>query len=168
MNDAIKSLPKRGNGNVGRALKEDVAKLARSGLVVAVIDRDKARDLWKKSPPPVPDCKSGIAARLRSEAPRDYELIFLEANVETLVERTCMVLGRVVPAEKPTPLARDGILADATWRASRTPRDQIRAACPSFDQIVKHVVCLTPAEVVQWSTESWRACRRPKGATRPR
>lgn len=43
----VVSAPKKGNGNVVRELKERLEKLAKSGPVVAVLDRDRIADLWK-------------------------------------------------------------------------------------------------------------------------
>ncbi|MEX1367036.1 MAG: hypothetical protein AB1Z98_28170, partial [Nannocystaceae bacterium] len=80
-----------------------------------------------------------IDARLRQDAPGDYELVFLVQNMETLVFAVCSVTGRPAPSRKPNPDERDRILAGVVWGETPEVRRRIRDECPSFDRIVGKV-----------------------------
>ena len=128
----------KGNGNVLRRLKRDLTNLTASGPVCAVLDRDKACNLWSPADRP-PDCLSGIKGRIRTDAPGEYELILLIQNVESLVVASCRALSAVPPATKPSPLERDRILQKAAW-ATANARAAIRTEVPSFDRLVRWVL----------------------------
>jgi hypothetical protein len=136
--DAIKrhidSVPKKGNRNVVKALKQDLDKLSR-GPVCAVIDRDKILDLWPAAQRP-PGCLTGISGALHREAQGSYELILLIDNVETLVAACCHALGISEPASKPSPDERDRLLQRVAW-GDTSARRAVREAVPSFDRLVK-------------------------------
>jgi hypothetical protein len=134
----LKCHPKKGNGNVRAALQRDLDRLSKSGPVVAVVDRDKIRDLWKPSGEQPPDCIAGIASRFRSDAPGDYELVLLVDNVEDLVRAACTARRVDVPTAKPTPDERDRILARCAWDLPHA-RSDLRNSMPSFDRLVKQV-----------------------------
>ena len=68
----VNSVPKKGRDKLRTALQHEFLKLARFGPVLAVIDKDRARDLWKGRAQPPPPCMSSMAARLHEDAPRDY------------------------------------------------------------------------------------------------
>jgi len=133
---AVECHPKKGHGKVLRALRLDFPKLKRLGPVLAVVDRDKIKDLLSQ---PVTDCMSGISKRFREAAPGDYELIFMIDNVETLIVSACRALGESEPTRKPTPDERDRILAKAVW-GERAHRARIRSTCPSFDRVVRRIL----------------------------
>ncbi len=139
LRDRVSSVPKKGVGNVRTALRKDIRRLANSGPVLAVIDRDKVINLWKHGRRPS-DCMSGITARFREDAAGDYDLIFLVRNMETLVEAACQAMRLDTRSRKPTPDQRDRLLGRA---ASRGEAPQVRATirrdCPSFDRIVTRV-----------------------------
>ncbi|MEX1368630.1 MAG: hypothetical protein AB1Z98_36215, partial [Nannocystaceae bacterium] len=56
----VSSHPKKGVTKVRAALVRDLPRLSTSGPVVAVVDRDKALDLWRGSKASMPTCMSGI------------------------------------------------------------------------------------------------------------
>src|SRR5688572_20489274 len=91
----VASHPKKGNGNVRLALSKDFARLAKSGPVLAVLDRDKIRDLWRAQRPS--DCMTSISQTFRQDVPGNYDLVFLVSNVETLIEVACTALGERAP-----------------------------------------------------------------------
>lgn len=130
----IESHPKKGNGNVIVALRRDLERLANSGPVVAVFDRDKIPELVNLHQP-VADCRRITKERIRNLAPGNYEVVFLERNIETLIEAVCRVLGESAPEQKPRPDERDRILGRAVW-ASPDVRRRIRDECPSFSRLV--------------------------------
>jgi hypothetical protein len=135
----VNSLPKKGRDNLRTALQHEFRRLARYGPVLAVIDKDKARDLWKgRAQPPSPPCMSGMVARLHEDAPGDYDVVFLEENMETLVDVVCKANGQPLPSIKPRPDRRDQLLMPAAW-ASASVRHAIRSGCPSFDRLVSRV-----------------------------
>ncbi|KAB2930077.1 MAG: hypothetical protein F9K24_17970 [Leptonema illini] len=134
----VESNPRKGNGNVRASLKKDLKKLSNSGPVVAVLDRDKILDLWKKPGPPPADCWNEIDTRMKSDAPGEYCLLLIEQNIESLLEAACAALSQPVPEKKPNPNERDTVLNRAAWE-NLTVRADIRQRCPSFDRIVRRV-----------------------------
>jgi hypothetical protein len=99
--------------------------------VFAVVDRDKIHGLWKKDPPT--NCMSGIAAQFRLDVAGDFDLIFLEDNVETLLAlaRNEEIRG------KPGPDERDRVLNRAAHDSDS--RNRIRAKCASFNRLVLRI-----------------------------
>lgn len=136
LRDHVSSHPKKGVGNVRSALRRDLERLTKSGPVLAVVDWDQVHDLWKDAKPRPPRCKTGLTDRMRQDAPGDYELVFFEQNIETLIHAVCRATGRDVPTSKPKPDLRDRILARVVWHETEHKRREIRDACPSFDRIV--------------------------------
>jgi hypothetical protein len=135
----VKSVAKKGVGNVIKALQTNLTKLNSTGPVFAVIDRDKAREIWKPAPLPA-DCMAAIRTRIAREVGSSkYELVFLVQNMESLVD-ACDVGARVnLERRKPTPDQRDRILGRAAWDFSPAPRSGILSACPSFKRLVDRV-----------------------------
>jgi hypothetical protein len=138
LNGRIKSLPKKGRDKLREALKHEIRRFTKLGPVLAVIDKDKARDLWKGQTPPPPPCMSGMVSRLHDDAPGDYDIVFLERNVDELVEIVCKVTGQSVPTSKPKPDRRDLLITPAV-RGAEQLRSDIRRRCPTFDRIVARV-----------------------------
>lgn len=134
----INSLPKKGRDSLREALKNEIRRFTRLGPVLAVIDKDKARDLWKGQAQPPPACMSGMATRLHADVPGDYDIVFLERNVDTLVEIVCAVTGQRHPGIKPRPDQRD-VLMNPAVRGPAQPRHEIRQRCPTFDRLVTRV-----------------------------
>ncbi|CAN0509378.1 unnamed protein product, partial [Phaeothamnion confervicola] len=108
----ITAIPKKGVGNVLKALENDLRRLSNSGPVFAVIDRDQIRNSWQPAPP---DCMTGLKERIKDKAPGNYDIVFLVENIETLVAACCEALGLSRPTTKPNPDARDRILQRAAW-----------------------------------------------------
>jgi len=136
LNRYVRSLPKNGNANVRKALEKDLRRLRKYGPVMAIVDWDEIANLWKHARPRPPGCKQGIATRFREDAPGDYELVFLERNIETLVDFACksLALGKAPKAHD----ERDAVLAKAST-AEPSIRRTIRDDCPSFERIVIRV-----------------------------
>jgi hypothetical protein len=135
----VSSHPKKGNGNVRRALREDLGLLIKHGPVIAVIDRDKVSELLSKLPLEPLDCNGALVKQFRAETAGNYQLVLLVENVETLVDAVVGALGGARPTTKPTPDERDRVLVRAAWSPNRSLRDDIRGACQSFDRVVKKV-----------------------------
>lgn len=135
-------VPKKGNGNVMRALEQDLDKLRRSGPVCAVLDRDKAPELWPAGQRP-PACLSGIRTAVSERARGDYELVLLIENMETLVEACCRAMMTDMPRAKPSPDTRDQILRKLVWSEPES-RTNVRNAVPSFDRLVRWVTSRAP------------------------
>jgi hypothetical protein len=140
---SIVSVPKRGNGNVMRALQQDVSKLSRSGPVCAVIDRDKVQELWPAGQRP-PRCLSGTRAAVAAKAPGEYELILLIENMESIIAACCQATRGDMPGSKPSPDMRDQILRKVAWSGEASARATIRDAVPSFDRLVRWVARQLP------------------------
>lgn len=138
LHERVKSIPKKGRDNLRKALQHEFRRLERFGPVLAVIDKDKARDLWKGRALPPPACMSGMTARLHEDAPGGYDVVFLERNVDTLVNVACEAMGQPIPTSKEKPNRRDQLLLPAAWAAFPV-RQMIRASCPSFDRLVNRV-----------------------------
>lgn len=141
----VQSIPRKGNGNVIRALKQDLSKLSRSGPVCAVLDSDQVLNLWPGGQRPA-TCRSGIRAAVSAKASGDYKLILLDKNVETVVEACCRAMGDVTPVSKPLPDDRDRLLGRAAWSAVNV-RDNIRLKVQSFNYLVQWVVENMPGTV---------------------
>jgi hypothetical protein len=135
LKDLIKSHPKKGNANVRAAIQRDIVRLADTGPVFAVVDRDKIRQLWKAPNRPA-DCMSSVGQQFRQDAPGDYDLVFLVDNVESLIKAACAAFGDSYPDSKPGPDLRDRLLGRAAWAPSQSPRSAIRTQCPSFNRLV--------------------------------
>lgn len=135
----VSSYPKKGNGNVRRALRQDLGLLIKHGPVIAVIDRDKVSELLNTLPSTPLGCNGALVKQFRAVTAGNYELVLLVENVETLVDAVVGALGADRPTTKPTPDERDRMLGRAAWSPSRSIRDDIRGTCPSFDRVVKKV-----------------------------
>jgi hypothetical protein len=144
LSQRVQSQPRKGNSNVRKALQKDIAKLSR-GKVLAVLDRDKVRELWKTPGPMPADCMKGITERFRGDAPGDYELLFLVQNVESLLDGARTALCEPPLDGKPTPDRRDRLLHRCAG-ASVATRRQVRERCPSFDRLVTRVAEALKAE----------------------
>jgi hypothetical protein len=131
----IQSLPKKGAGNVIAELRGRLHLLANRGPVFAVLDLDKAREIWK---PRVAACKAAIRDRIKMEVSGSYELVLLERNMESLVD-VCDPSARKRLGDKPNPDARDRILEKASSTSPAMPRATVLANCPSFSRLVKRV-----------------------------
>lgn len=132
----VHSLPLKGNGNVLRELKTNLEKLCNYGPVIAVFDRDKAHELCS---PPAHACRTVTARGLRALAPGQYDLVFLEQNMESLLDAVSRVLDRPIPEQKLRPLERDGLLNQAVWSSSSDVRARIQEDCLSFGRLVTTV-----------------------------
>jgi hypothetical protein len=134
----ISSVPKKGAGNVIKALRRDLSRLTKTGPVFALIDRDKVREMWKTDPPA--DCMTAIRERIRKDvASVDYELVLLVQNMESLIDACDDGFRSRLGGRKPTPDERDRILGRVAWETpSRLP--SILKDCPSFDRLVIRVI----------------------------
>ena len=135
----ISSSPKKGAGNVLRALKNDLHRLTKSGPVFAVIDRDKAREIWKPGPLPA-DCMTAIRDRVAEHvASTGYEIVFLMQNMESLVDACEEGAVAKSARQKPSPDLRDRILGKAASESPAVARVAVLSACPSFARLVERV-----------------------------
>lgn len=136
LRDGIESVPKKGNGGVRTALRDKLVMLAKSGPVFAVLDSDRAHELWR---PAVAACKTTVRTQLQADAPGDYTLVLLVENVESLVD--AVLVGRGLPrlplGKKPNPNERDQILRGALGDPAL--RGRVRKDCASFDRLVRKV-----------------------------
>jgi hypothetical protein len=132
----IISVPMKGNGNVLRAIQQNLGRLGEAGPVCAVFDRDKIRDLVGGGSAPL--CMSGIKRLILAEVPGEVELLLLDQNIESLVNACCRVAGVEAPIAKPRPDLRDRVLGRTAWSTSGE-RAKVRAAVPSFERLVRWV-----------------------------
>jgi hypothetical protein len=135
----VNSVAKKGVGNVLDALRTNLTKLTKAGRVFAVVDRDKAREIWKPGPLPA-DCMTAIRKRIAEDVERsEYELVFLVQNMESLIDACDEGSPKSRERRKPTPDQRDRILGRAAWDVSPARRSVILSACPSFERLVDRV-----------------------------
>jgi hypothetical protein len=130
----VQGVAKKGNGKILKTVQKELENF--NGRLIAVLDRDRAHELWPHDKPR--NCMQGITQKFRASAPGTYDLIFLVNNTETLLDATCDALRQPRPTAKPDPDERDRILAKAAW-AIPDVRHEIRQLCPSFDRIVQTV-----------------------------
>lgn len=136
LEDVIKAVPKKGDGNLRIALRRDIG---RQGPAVALFDHDRCRAAFglQKSA-----CKSQVLAAAQELAP-SVRLVLLEQNVESLIATACRVMGDSVPISKPTPLQRDEILQKLAWLDAKL-RLKLRRELQSFDRLVQRVLEVVP------------------------
>lgn len=140
--DRISPRPKKGVGQLRKALEREGEKLANDGPLFAVLDSDRIRERWRQDPPA--DCPPAIAQRIREEISGTYALAILVRNVESLVEAACRATGAPVPSGKPRPDERDRLLDRAVWFAGPTERAAILLDCPSFGRLMARVARVLP------------------------
>jgi hypothetical protein len=133
----IDHAPKKGEGNVIKALSREHDRLARKGHVFAVLDRDQIRRHWQKDPPH--DCMTGIRERIAKDAGGPRNVLFLVRNMESLVHACCDALHVPRPSEKPGPDERDRIIAKAAWHTDVRVRTAVLGSCASFARLVDKV-----------------------------
>ncbi len=137
---SVEAHPKKGNANGVKALK-GVARDLFAGPVVAVLDVDRAHELWSEKLPR--NCKTAIGARIRKDAPGGYEIVFLIENVESLLHAASAALGEPALTKKPTPDDRDVRLGKVAGDPTKADaRNRVRSDLPSFDRLVKKVTAL--------------------------
>ncbi len=135
----ITSVPKKGNGRLLKALRRDAQRLSDGGRVFAVFDRDKTHEMWH---PPAPACMAGTSVKVKDEAPGEYEIVFLDKNMESLCAAAARGLRETPPATKLTPDGRDRLL-NRLASSGRGERAEMLDACPSFERLVRKVAaCL--------------------------
>ncbi len=132
---SIDAIPKKGDGNLEKALDEEGATLGGDGPVVAMFDNDKVRLCYGLAGGA---CKRDVLQTIRAQAKGTPTIVLLEENMEDLVGACCVALNRPTPRTKPKPLERDGILHAAA--ADATARAKILAAVPSFERLVLAVL----------------------------
>jgi hypothetical protein len=135
----VQGVAKKGNGKILKTVQRDLENF--NGRLIAVLDRDRAHELWPHDKPP--NCMQGISQRFRASASGTYDLVFLVNNTETLLDATCDALRHPRPTAKPDPDERDRILNKAAW-ATPDVRHEIRQLCQSFDRIVTTVAKHAP------------------------
>ncbi|MDX9720795.1 MAG: hypothetical protein RBU37_08600 [Myxococcota bacterium] len=132
----LASVPKKGNGVVLKALRNETETLSKSGPLFAVLDHDQVVGLWPKETQP-PSCIPGIVEAMKRDAPGRYELVLLRSNIETVVDAACQALHQPQQA-KSTPDARDHPLQKLAW-GTPAQRDIVRATVADFDRLVRKV-----------------------------
>lgn len=142
----IEHVPKKGNGNVLKALKNDFSSLRNDGRVIAVCDRDKFHLLWRDHYEPPHNCMQGLTERVASDCGGPRELVFLRQNMETLLEHCRAALGILTEAaaRKPSPEDRDELIERVL--RDRQARAYILAHFADFRRLVDRIAAvLTPA-----------------------
>lgn len=134
----LRSLPKKGNGNVVRAIREDLPDLCKPGPVMAILDSDQIAGLLGE-PMPAPICLVRASKATLAKFPGDYQLLLLERSVDTLVSSVCQLTSQQLVRNKATPDERDRILCKAAWNPSRRVRDDLRGLVPTFDRLVRRL-----------------------------
>lgn len=141
LNQRVRPNPRKGDGKVLQVLKTQLLRLEDEGAVCAVFDRDKAHRMWGQEKQPA-RCRTALLQKIRNDAPGAYEVVFLEQNVETLLQACAQVLGVTPPEDKLKPKERDQMLQRVAYE-SREIRMQVRKEVPSFDRLVRKVSNLT-------------------------
>lgn len=131
----VRASPKKSSSKVLAALRDNLKPLLDDGAVFAVFDRDQVHRLWHEQRV---RCRQGLRDRIRSEAKGDYEILFLEENVETLTAASSRALDKVAGGAKPTPEERDSLLNHLAW-STLDRRTRVREQVPSFDRLVRKI-----------------------------
>lgn len=133
---------KKGNGNLLTTCKTKFELLSGSGVVLAVLDRDKAPKLLSLQGK---SCLTLLRQAFFEQCAPAIELVFLDRNIETVVEGVCDLLG-VEPELRERAVrnkdhnARDQVL----HRISQQPGQQalrttLQTTVPSFGRLVTHL-----------------------------
>lgn len=141
LNQRVRPNPRKGDGKVLNVLKTQLLRLGDEGAVCAVFDRDKAHRMWGQEKQPA-RCRTALLQKIKNDAPGAYEVVFLEQNVETLLQACAQVLGLAAPAAKSIK-GRDQMLQRVAYHPSCEIRMQVRKEVPSFDRLVRKVSILT-------------------------
>lgn len=131
----LQSIPKKGNGNVLRAAKDEVGHLLRHGPVFVVVDRDQIHTLC----PSPTNCMSGFAQSFRGKAPGNYDLVFLDKNVETLFVQSRTLCNGPSHEGKPNINLRDQELGKLASDVYDSQRAHLLQRVPSFNRLVDRV-----------------------------
>ena len=139
-----RAIPKKGDGNLKKALDERGAELADAGPLIAMFDHDKVRALLR--PPRRKRASATCCGPSASTPSGTPNVVLLEQNMEDLVDACCAAMGQPKPAAKPKPKPqeRDSILQDAA-AARGDARSEILAAMPSFKRLVEAVLAARDA-----------------------
>lgn len=132
----VVGVPKKGNGNVKRALERDAEDLANRGPLFAVFDDDQVRRCYGLEKDA---CRPAVLAAIKGDPPKSVEVILIEENIESLIAACRQVLGRLPSSQKPKPAERDEILQEVA-RGSRDRRHAVLQRCPTFTRLVEKVL----------------------------
>lgn len=128
--------PKKSDGKLLTACKRH-AELDENVLVFALFDADKLHVRLKIPKAPIDGLRATLEAEIRSPKVRPF---LLEDKLETLVDATAGCLGVAYDRSLPKRhYVRDKLLARAAYSASRSVRDCVTQAVPSFAAFVDAV-----------------------------
>lgn len=140
----ISSVPKKGIGNVIKALRTDGSRLADCGPLLAAIDRDKVYSALRQEERPPTNCLSLVRDALCQIASGACQIVLLIQNVETILEECLKILGQPPLSSKPDPNERDTLLREVAY-GSPELRQKLCTAMPSFGRLVDKVVAVVMA-----------------------
>jgi hypothetical protein len=130
--------PRGGNSALRAALKE-VSELLGPDNAFAMFDADHVRDCYQLH---ASSCLRAVLDAIAAESGLAHgRIVFLQANMETLLDACCDALGRQRPETKPRPQERDDILQAVANARDRGVRDKVRHAVPSFSRLCVRVAC---------------------------
>lgn len=149
LRSVLHGIPKKGNGNVWRACRQDLSRLARGGrAVIAVFDDDRVRTMAGL---PSSACKSQVAARIKTgcEPASQLRVALLVENTETLLvalrdlgivrDRDAMFADAI---DRKILASRDILFKDAVWRTTPEQRAALIEKVPSFGYLVSKLAAL--------------------------
>lgn len=130
-------IPKKGDGNLKKTLKQDGARLSNSGPLIAVFDMDKVRRCYNLD---TNACKTMILNKiyLDSELSRQQlTVVLLDRNLESLLDCICQLLGQSSPTKKD--LNRRDIICSDMQMAGDDKLNSLQSLMPSFGRLVEKV-----------------------------
>ena len=134
----VKPNPRNGVGNVIRDLGR-TKKIAGSGHLFVVLDRDRVAEHLPGSPRPTTDAAIVAALVGLSDAQERLTVILLRPNLEGLLRALDACGGPPAPLEK-SHNARDAYLNKAVYELSKAVRDCVQEQQPDLKVLVRRLV----------------------------
>lgn len=148
----LPAIPKKGNGNLLKACREDEQLAASGRKIVAVFDGDEVRPLLRL---PADACRTLVRERVEEGCPFAGQLVvvLLEDNLESVIEALRRCEGAApesarAEAERShgSPESRDRLLnALAYGPERRAVRDCVLREMPSHERLVTTLASLLPS-----------------------
>lgn len=151
--DLIHGVPKKGNGNVWRACRQDLPRIARSGRAVfAVFDDDEVRTMTKL---PIDACKTKVIAAIKKgcEPAEALRVVLIIENTESVLD-ALRAQGAIQghdgmfadAIERKVLASRDILLKKAAWLLTPEQRENLIERVPTLGYLVSKLVTLLEEE----------------------
>ena len=147
LHKSLLAIPRRGNGNLLRDIRNNPSRFASDGRpAFAVFDGDQLPELLSR---PRGTCRTALKADLLKDCAWAGQLhvVILERNLESLLRAVLQCAPeaadertRALALDRKSLAERDVILNRVAREARRNVRDCVRQAMPSFDYLIRKLV----------------------------